>query len=58
LEKSDNLCPEGKTPIPVVDIVDEAIEEALGQGAEIQVILDEEAKKKIDGIGAILRFKL
>jgi peptide chain release factor subunit 1 len=58
LEKSDNLCPEGKTPIPVVDIVDEAIEEALGQGAEIQVILDEEAKKEIDGIGAILRFKL
>jgi peptide subunit release factor 1 (eRF1) len=41
-----------------VDIVDEAIEEALGQGAEIQVILDEEAKKKIYGMGAILRFKL
>ncbi|MBI2485683.1 MAG: peptide chain release factor 1 [Deltaproteobacteria bacterium] len=58
LEKSDDLCPEGKTPIPVVDIVDEAIEEALGQGAEIQVILDEDIKKKIDGLGAILRFKL
>lgn len=58
LEKSDNLCPEGKMPIPVVDVVDEAIEEALGQVAEVEVILDEEAKKEIYGIGAILRFKL
>jgi peptide chain release factor subunit 1 len=58
LEKRDDLCPEGKMPIPVVDIVDEAIEEALGQGAEVEVILDEEAKKGIYGIGAILRFKL
>jgi peptide chain release factor subunit 1 len=58
LEKSDNLCPEGKTPIPVIDIVDEAIEEALGQGAEVEVVFDEEAKKKVYGIGAILRFKL
>jgi len=58
LERKHSLCPEGKEPLPVVDIVDEAIEEALGQGAEVEVILDEEAKKKIDGIGAILRFKL
>jgi peptide chain release factor subunit 1 len=41
-----------------VDIVDDTIEEALGQKAEVEVILDEEAKKKIDGVGAILRFKL
>jgi peptide subunit release factor 1 (eRF1) len=57
LEKVDNLCPEGKTPLPVADVVDEAIEEALGQRAEIEVIFNEE-KKKLDGIGAILRFKL
>jgi peptide chain release factor subunit 1 len=57
LEKRDNLCPEGKTPIPVVDIVDDAIEEALGQGAEIEVVFNEE-RKKLDGIGAVLRFKL
>ncbi len=57
LENRENLCPEGKTPIPVVDIVNEAIEEALGQKVEIEVILDEEAREKIDGIGAILRFK-
>ncbi|MER3448090.1 MAG: peptide chain release factor 1 [Candidatus Dadabacteria bacterium] len=57
LEKRDNLCPEGKTPIPVVDIVDDAIEEALGQRAEIEIIFNEE-RKRLDGIGAILRFKL
>ena len=58
LDNKDNLCPEGKQPIPVVDVVDEAIEEALGQGAEVEVIFDQNAKKKIEGIGAILRFKL
>ncbi|MGH7808149.1 MAG: peptide chain release factor 1, partial [Thermodesulfobacteriota bacterium] len=58
LEKNENVCPEGKTPVPVVDIVDEAIEEALGQGGQVEVILDEDLKKKIDGTGAILRFKL
>ncbi len=58
LESKNVLCPEGKTPIPVVDIVDDAIEEALGQKVEVEIILDEEAKKKIDGVGALLRFKL
>jgi len=58
LEDGENLCPEGKTPIAVVDIVDEAIEEALRQRVEVEMVLDKDAKKKIDGIGTILRFKL
>jgi peptide chain release factor subunit 1 len=58
LEKSNTLCPEGKTPIPIVDIVDDAIEEALGQSAEVEVVADEDVKKKIWGVGAILRFKV
>jgi peptide chain release factor subunit 1 len=58
LKENENLCPEGKRPLPVVDVVDEAIEEALGQDAQVEVILDENLKKKIDGIAAILRFKL
>jgi peptide chain release factor subunit 1 len=58
LESKDILCPEGKTPIPVVDVVDDVIEEALAQKVEVEMILDEGAKKKIDGIGALLRFKL
>ena len=58
LEENENLCPEGKRPLPVVDVVDEAIEEALGQDAQVEVLLDENLKKKIDGIAGILRFKL
>ncbi|MCI0455343.1 MAG: peptide chain release factor 1 [Candidatus Dadabacteria bacterium] len=58
LEGRDSLCPEGKKPIPVVDIVDDVIEEALVQNVEVEMILDEGAKKKINGIGALLRFKL
>jgi Micrococcal nuclease (thermonuclease) homologs len=46
LEKRGDLCPEGKDPVPVTDIVDDAIEEALGQGAEVEVIHDEEEKEK------------
>jgi peptide chain release factor subunit 1 len=57
LENRENLCPEGKRPIPVVDIVDEVIEEALGQKMEVEVIRAKEARKKIDGIGAILRYR-
>ncbi|HSE84441.1 MAG TPA: host attachment protein [Thermodesulfobacteriota bacterium] len=58
LEGREDICPEGKTPLPVADVVDDAIEEALGQSAEVAIIHDEETKKKIDGIAAILRFKL
>lgn len=58
LEERDDICPEGKTPLPVADVVDDAIEEALAQSAEVTIIHDDEAKKKIDGIAAILRFKL
>src|SRR4030067_1141473 len=58
LESKDILCPEGKTPIPVVDIVYDVIEEALAQKVEVEMILDEGGKKKIDGNGALVRYKL
>jgi peptide chain release factor subunit 1 len=58
LESKNSLCPEGKKPIAVVDVVDDLMEEALEQNVEVEIILDEEVKKKIDGVGAILRFKL
>ncbi|MFQ5787084.1 MAG: hypothetical protein ACE5H1_03805 [Thermodesulfobacteriota bacterium] len=58
LENKESMCPEGLKPIPIMDIVDEAIEEALGQKAEMQIIVEKDAKKKIDGVGAILRFKM
>jgi len=51
-------CPGGSEPVPVADLVERAIEEAFGQGAEVEVIQDEPYKKNIHGTGAILRFKL
>ncbi len=52
-------CPlEGEEPLEVEDIVDEVIEEALEQRATVEVVIDPEAQKKIDGLAAFLRFKL
>jgi len=57
VEKKKRLCPEDIEPIVVVDVVDDAIEEASRQKSEIEIFLDRKSRKKIDGIGAILRFK-
>ena len=52
-------CPlEGEEPIEVEDIVDEVIEEALEQRATVEVIVDKEAQKKVDGLAGFLRFSL
>ena len=39
------------------DIVDEAIEEALHQGAQVDVIEDEVARAEVSGLAALLRFR-
>lgn len=44
-------------PTPVLDVVDEAVEEALRQGIEVVVIHDRAAADGIDGLAAILRFR-
>ncbi len=52
-------CPlEGEEPIQIEDIVDEVIEEALEQRASVEVIVDKELQKKVDGLAAFLRFSL
>ncbi|WP_457600964.1 baeRF12 domain-containing protein [Hydrogenivirga sp.] len=52
-------CPlEGEKPLEVEDIVDEVIEEALEQRAQVEVIVDKELQKKVDGLAAFLRFSL
>jgi peptide subunit release factor 1 (eRF1) len=43
-------------PIPVLDVIDEAIEEALRQGVDIDVLYDDIAAE-VDGLGAIFRFR-
>ena len=44
-------------PEPVPDVVDEAIEEALRQGSHVDVVEDGDARKRVDGLAALLRFR-
>jgi peptide chain release factor subunit 1 len=44
-------------PTPVLDVVDEAIEEALRQGVEVNVVYDGEAGAFVEGLAALFRFR-
>ena len=44
-------------PIAVIDIVDDAIEEALRQGVDVNVVYEPEARDAIESLGALLRFR-
>jgi peptide chain release factor subunit 1 len=44
-------------PLPVIDVVDDAIEEALRQHVDVNVVYEEEACERIDGLAALLRFR-
>jgi peptide subunit release factor 1 (eRF1) len=44
-------------PVPVLDVVDDAIEEALRQRVDVNVVYQPEARESIDGLGALLRFR-
>jgi len=43
---------------PVLDVVDEAIEEALRQGAQVDVVEDPDVRSRVDGLACLLRFRL
>ncbi|NPB06539.1 MAG: peptide chain release factor 1 [Aquificae bacterium] len=52
-------CPlPDEKPLPISDVGDEALEEALDQRATVEVIIDRELQKKVDGMSAFLRFRL
>jgi peptide subunit release factor 1 (eRF1) len=44
-------------PVPVVDVIDDAIEEALRQRVELNVVYGREQVERIDGLAALLRFR-
>ena len=44
-------------PQPVLDVVDDAIEEALRQGVDVNVLYGEDAAQSVDGMAALLRFR-
>ncbi|HXG44310.1 MAG TPA: hypothetical protein VNJ71_06055 [Gemmatimonadales bacterium] len=43
--------------VPVLDVVDEAIEEALRQRVDVEVLYDEAARRAIHGLAGLLRFR-
>ncbi|HYF39323.1 MAG TPA: hypothetical protein VD930_06540 [Gemmatimonadales bacterium] len=57
LALTDRECRGEGEPIPVLDVVDEAIEEALRQGVDVNVVYEAEARDAIQGLGALLRFR-
>jgi peptide subunit release factor 1 (eRF1) len=44
-------------PVPVLDLVDDAIEEALRQGVDVNVVYDPDACREIAGLAGVLRFR-
>jgi peptide subunit release factor 1 (eRF1) len=45
------------TPVPVIDVIDDAIEEALKQHVDVNVVYEADACERIDGLAALLRFR-
>jgi peptide subunit release factor 1 (eRF1) len=57
LALSERECRGEGEPIAVLDVVDDAIEEALRQGVDVNVVYEPEAREAIDSLGALLRFR-
>lgn len=43
--------------VPVLDVVDDAIEEALRQGVDVNVVYEPDAREAIEGLAGLLRFR-
>jgi peptide subunit release factor 1 (eRF1) len=50
-------CRDEGESVPVLDVVDDAIEEALRQGVAVNVVYEPEAREAIEGLGGLLRFR-
>jgi peptide subunit release factor 1 (eRF1) len=57
LALTERECRGEGDPVPVIDVVDEAIEEALRQRVDVNVVYEPEARESIAGLGALLRFR-
>lgn len=57
LALSERECRAEGQPIPVLDVVDDAIEEALRQGVDVNVVYEPGARDSIQGLAALLRFR-
>jgi peptide subunit release factor 1 (eRF1) len=54
---SDSECGAEGKGTPVVDVIDEALEEALRQRVSVEVVHSPEAAARVDGLAGLLRFK-
>lgn len=54
----ESPCPEGRVPVPIRDIVDEAITWALDQGAKVEVVLREDLIPRVKILSSLLRYKI
>jgi peptide subunit release factor 1 (eRF1) len=57
LALTERECRGEGEPIPVLDIIDEAIEEGLRQRVNVEVVYDDGARDVIDGLAGLLRFR-
>ena len=57
LALTERECRGEGEPVPVLDIVDDAIEEALRQGVDVNVVYEPEARDAIQSLAALLRFR-
>jgi peptide subunit release factor 1 (eRF1) len=57
LALTERECRGEGEPVAVLDVVDDAIEEALRQGVDVNVVYEPEARAAIDSLGALLRFR-
>jgi peptide subunit release factor 1 (eRF1) len=57
LALTERECRGEGEPIAVLDVVDDAIEEALRQGVDVKVVYEPEAREAIESLGALLRFR-
>ncbi|HEX3274232.1 MAG TPA: hypothetical protein VHR43_05200 [Gemmatimonadales bacterium] len=57
LARTERECRDEGEPVPVLDVVDDAIEEALRQRVDVNVVYDPEACAEVDGLAGLLRFR-
>ena len=57
LARTERECRNEGEPVPVLDVVDDAIEEALRQSVNVNVIYEPEARDDVDGLAGLLRFR-
>jgi peptide subunit release factor 1 (eRF1) len=57
LARTERECRDEGGPVPVLDVVDDAIEEALRQHVDVNVVYDPEALEAVDGLAGLLRFR-